>query len=186
MSWTPVSANRQRILAPGFSQRHLVTPCDSVVDTPAPSPTPPDECADEKRTRGQLNSCHEQEKCFSISYKEVEDPHNECNERKCNIKWKVCIDINKNNPCCNKKRKKAFQRACVRGNDLYDTCLNNDISIEEATKISPVKFEEEYCEIVSPGEDAIFLLVSFESGSFESSLMHISYLMYIFLLSYRQ
>ena len=25
MSWTPVSVNRQRILAPGFSQRHLVT-----------------------------------------------------------------------------------------------------------------------------------------------------------------
>ena len=133
----------------------LTTPAPT--PPPVPAPSPDDTCSSGERTRGPLNSCVEQDKCFSITYEKVEDDKNPCSN--CDFQWKVCIDINKDNPCCSKKQKKAFQRACIRGNE-FDTCLDDSVSLDLVDKISPVRFEREYCEIVQPGENATFQLVS--------------------------
>ena len=116
-------------------------------------------CASEEdRTNGALNSCSEQAKCFSITYRKLDDPAIPCDDSKCDFQWKVCMDINKHDPCCNKKQKKAFQRACIRGNDM-NSCLGDEVLLGSVDKISRVRFDEEYCEIVRPGENAMFQLV---------------------------
>ena len=119
----------------------------------------PSSCPFDEKTEAALNSCTEQEKCFSLSYEQLDDPDNLCDEPSCNFKWKVCIDLNQDNPCCTKTLKQAFQALCIRGNSS-DECLNDDISFEPSDKISRARFGEKYCEIVRPGQNATFQLVS--------------------------
>ena len=132
----------------------------SIRPTPPPTlpPKPPTTCPQNERTKGRLNSCAEQEKCFSISYEKVDDDEQPCEDSNCDFKWKVCIDINKDDPCCSRKQKKAFERACIRGNEI-DSCLDDGVSLDMVGKISSIRFGKEYCEIVRPGENAIFQLV---------------------------
>ena len=114
--------------------------------------------SEEDRTYGDLNSCSEQAKCFSITYRKLDDPEIPCVDSNCDFQWKVCMHINKYDPCCNKKQKEAFQGACIRGNDM-NSCLGDEVLIGSVDKISRVRFDEQYCEIVRPGENATFQLV---------------------------
>ena len=109
------------------------------------------------KTRGSLNSCEEQEKCFSISYDKVDVP---CENDNCDFKWKVCININKDNPCCRvKDGYYPFETACVRGNKM-DSCVDDSVSFDNVKKIKELEFGDEYCELVTPGNNATFVLVS--------------------------
>ena len=137
------------------------TPRPTPAPTPAPTPDDGPSCpADDRETRGSLNTCEEQEKCFSLSYNKVKGD-NDCEEPNCDFKWEVCIDINNDNPCCAKKGRKAFKNACIRGAYDDDTCLDDGDSIADIFPIGKVRFGKTYCEYVRPGDDAIFQLVSF-------------------------
>ena len=115
-------------------------------------------CRRSERTRKSLNSCMEQEKCFSLSYKKVEHPCNDASDT-CSFKWKVCIDINRDDPCCRvKKSDYPFSRACIRGSKTHG-CVDNDVTFDGIKAIKNLGFGDEYCELVSPGDDAVFLLV---------------------------
>ena len=129
--------------------------------TPKPTPNPTRECpAGDIVAKGSLNSCSKQEKCFSISYKRIEGG---CDEPDCNFRWEVCIDFNNDDPCCRKKdedMKGVFRNACIRGNTLRDTCADDSITFVGLEPITPVNFRRRVCEIVRPGNDALFQLVS--------------------------
>ena len=118
----------------------------------------PKECESKAfKTRGSLNSCEEQEKCFAISYDKVDVP---CENDYCDFKWKVCININKDNPCCRvKDGYYPFETACVRGNKL-DSCVDDSVSFDKVKAIKELEFGDEYCELVTPGNNATFVLVS--------------------------
>ena len=120
-------------------------------------------CEPGEETKGSLNSCVEQEKCFSLSYEKVDDSGGECLGSTCGYKWKVCIEANRDNPCCTKKLRKrpkrAFKRACIRGRK-DDSCLTDDVSLSGIKPKKNFKFEGEICETVRPGENATFQLVS--------------------------
>ena len=126
-------------------------------------PPPPVSCKSGEETKGSLNSCVEQKKCFSLSYKKVENSGIKCEETDCKVSWKVCIEINRDNPCCTKQLRRnpnrAFRRSCIRGNEI-DSCLNDDVSLDEIRPLKNVEFEDKICEIVGPGENAKFQLVS--------------------------
>ena len=126
----------------------------TTTETCDPSPMCP---PDERPTKGKLNKCWEQEKCFSITYKKMKDMNDVCDTAGCDFKWKVCLNINDNNPCCEKK-KKVFRNACIRG-DSYK-CLDDEDSLSYVDPIENLMFGDEYCEIVAPGEKALFQLVS--------------------------
>ena len=125
-------------------------------------------CPRGNKTRGALNSCLEQKKCFSISYKKVTDDsastEETCEEPTCGFKWKVCIEINNNDPCCRKKAKKTFfKKACIRGKD-NNLCLDNDDSVKDFDAISKLRNGYEVCEFVRPGDNAIFQLVRLDDN----------------------
>ena len=116
-------------------------------------------CPRNERTRKSLNSCMEQEKCFSLSYEKVEHPCNDASDT-CSFKWRVCIDINRDDPCCRvKKSDSPFSRACIRGSKMH-SCVDDDVTFDGIKAIKNLEFGDEYCELVSPGDDAVFLLVS--------------------------
>ena len=116
-----------------------------------------------ERTKRSLNSCVEQEKCFSLSYEKVDDWIGDCRESNCGYKWKVCINVNRNNPCCtkrlNSRPKRAFKRACIRGSEI-DYCLTDDVSLDAIKRLRNVEFNDTICEVVRPGDNALFQLVS--------------------------
>ena len=136
----------------------------SVAAVAPPLPrSPPPFCPSQHRTDNLLDSCVEQEKCFSLSYRKVDDSNGECQDSKCNFQWEVCIKANKENPCCAKRMKKrpkrAFSRACIRGNKI-DSCLDDGISLGDVEHTKNINFDDEICEYVRPGENATFQLVS--------------------------
>ena len=116
-------------------------------------------CPKGEKTKRNLGSCFEQEKCFSLSYKKIEDEGIVCENSNCAFKWKVCIDFNKDNPCCAVEGSRAFRKACIRGNK-DDSCLDDSVSLEGIKQMKKVRFGKEVCEIVRPGENATFQLVS--------------------------
>ena len=143
-------------------------------------------CPSSKTTRGPLNTCLEQQKCFSISYEKLDDPDKHCEQSTCNFKWKVCIDINRDNPCCTKKTKQAFQSACIRGNEPH-SCLNDSFSLDKINEETRIRFGSKFCESVQPGQNATFQLVrehawkpilSFQFNSPSSSVLGFSFSYY--------
>ena len=118
-------------------------------------------CPKRRRTKDSLDSCDEQEKCFTISYKQVhDDPYYQCAKPTCGYRWKVCIEINNKNPCCNKKKHKSFfRKACIRGLKNR-ACLDDSDSVGDARRIKKLHRGEVICEFVRPGDEAIFQLVS--------------------------
>ena len=143
-------------MAPTSPAPTTPAPITPAPTTPAPTLAvcPPDETVG----KGKLNKCAEQEKCFSITYKKMEDKYNVCDEAGCDFKWKVCLNINDNNPCCQKEKKNIFKKACVRG-DLEE-CLDDEDSLKFLDPIENLRVGDEFCEIVAPGEKALFQLVS--------------------------
>ena len=121
----------------------------------------PPKCPKRRRTKDALDSCVEQEKCFTISYKQVDDdPYYKCAKPTCGYRWKVCIEINNKNPCCKKKKHKSFfKKACIRG-FKSSACLDDYDSVSYSKRIKKLHRGELICEFVRPGDEAIFQLVS--------------------------
>ena len=129
-----------------------------------PHPAPSRKSCLKEATKGSLNSCSEQKQCFSITYESVPDEGIACEDNSCDFLWKVCIEINTNDPCC-RKRKRVFKRACIRGQeegegDESGSCLTDEDSLEPLDALKGLKNGEKYCDIVRPGQNAKFQLVS--------------------------